>query len=94
LAGLSSYSRRRTLVPADTTYIILRRVSHPQDNPGAVEQWEATGTVEAGSTDSALRRAKPENGHYVAVPARSWKPVTVTTETKTILKLEQPAGQS
>lgn len=26
-------------------------------------------------------------GTYVAVPARSWKPVTVKTETRTILKL-------
>lgn len=73
---------------AETTYMILRRVSHPQDTPGAPEQWEAQGTVDAPSADAALRKAVTEGGTYLATPARSWKPVTVKAETQTVLRLE------
>jgi hypothetical protein len=85
---------------ADTTYIVLHRISHPQDAPGAIERWEASATVEASSAEAAIRKgaaAPPDevlNPHvYVAVPKRSWKPVTVRTETTTTLKLEQTADQ-
>jgi hypothetical protein len=37
--------------------------------------------------DGAPRPDDEGAGIYVAVPARSWKPVTVTSETKTVLKL-------
>jgi hypothetical protein len=70
---------------SDTTYIVLRR-----DNEGLL--WRVVDShLDAASTDAALRKAVHENGVYVAVPERSFKPVTVTTETKTVLKLEQPA---
>jgi hypothetical protein len=56
--------------------------------------------VEASSAEAAIRKgaaAPPDevlNPHvYVAVPKRSWKPVTVRTETTTTLKLEQTADQ-
>jgi hypothetical protein len=75
-----------------TTYIVLRATA---DETG----WEYISKVaNVGSAEAALRAAiNTENGQagtYVAVPKRSWKPVTVTTETRTVLKLEQPADQS
>jgi hypothetical protein len=82
---------------SDTTYIVLRRISHPQDAPGEIERWEYCSVVEASSSDAAIRKgatAPPDDvfntNVFVAVPHRSFKPVTVTTETKTVLKLEQP----
>ena len=51
--------------------------------------WEAYGPpVTARSTRSALTQAikSTGGGTYVAVPARSWKPVTVKVETKTALR--------
>jgi hypothetical protein len=70
---------------SDTTYIVLRR-----DGPG----WLPQGSQEAGSPAAAIRRAVADTvnpgDEYVAVPARSWKPVTVRTETKTVLHLGAP----
>jgi hypothetical protein len=66
----------------DTTYIVLHQASH--------DTWTFHDSAEASSADAALRKSIGEPGTYVAVPARSWKPVTVTTETRTVLKLEQP----
>jgi hypothetical protein len=71
---------------ADTTYNIFY---------GAENGWESLGLAEGRSANEAIRTRlntleQAPAGKYVAVPARSWKPVTVTTETKTILKLEQP----
>jgi hypothetical protein len=71
---------------ADTTYNIFY---------GAENGWESLGLAEGRSANEAIRARldtleNPPGGKYVAVPARSWKPVTVTTETKTVLKLEQP----
>lgn len=78
---------------AATTYIVLRR---DDDGGGiAVDRWEALETREtASSAEAAIRQALKDtpataHGRYVAVPARSWKPVTVTTETHTIVKLNQ-----
>jgi hypothetical protein len=52
--------------------------------------WEKVSSVEARSATSAIRAfLEGENGtagEYAAVPARSWKPVTVKVETKTSLK--------
>lgn len=49
--------------------------------------------IVAASADAAVRAAlvgqeKGRSDTFVAVPARSWNPVKVTTETKTVLKLE------
>jgi hypothetical protein len=79
----------------DTTYIVLRS---NQANPELPPVWTWVTDLKATSAESALRGAVKliadgdgeERGTYVAVPARSWKPVTVTTETRTFLKLEQP----
>jgi hypothetical protein len=47
------------------------------------------GTVEAQTANAAIRSVidKHGAGQYVAVPARSWKPVTVTIEKTTVVKL-------
>lgn len=70
-------------VKTGTTYVVLFR-----DDSG---YWTDLVTIQASSSDDAVRRAvvKTANatGTYVAVPARSWKPVTVTVETSTKLKL-------
>lgn len=57
--------------------------------------WVPIGNVSARSARSAIREridgaAQSDEyrgeGEYVAVPARSWQPVTVKTETKTQLR--------
>jgi hypothetical protein len=63
----------------DTTYIVLQQTD-----------WCQVGSYDAPNADQAIRQAVDRPGLYVAVPARSWKPVAVTTETKTVLKLETP----
>lgn len=69
-----------------TEYVILHKTS---------EEWKHIGTTQARSAKSAIRErvdgaaqssAFYGDGEYVAVPARSWQPVTVKTETKTQLK--------
>jgi hypothetical protein len=52
--------------------------------------WKVVGEVSARNADAAIRefaKAGSDPQTYVAVPARSWKPVTVKTETKTILTI-------
>jgi hypothetical protein len=71
---------------ANTTYIVLRQ----PPGTGGPDIWEDYAAVDASSATDAIKKVADDGGKYVAVPARSWKPVTVTTETRTILKLEQP----
>ena len=69
-----------------TAYVVLGQYEN---------EWTTAGIFEARSAQSAIRSCL-ENGdlparikmtdHYVAVPARSWQPVQVTTETKTQLR--------
>jgi hypothetical protein len=79
---------------SDTTYIVLRRTfdaTDEGDEPNAY--WVvADASVAAADTTAAIRNVAERlgAGSYIAVPGRSFKPVTVTTETKTVLKLEQP----
>lgn len=70
-----------------TSYIVLRK-----DENG---RWEDVGRTMQRSARAAIQMAlDPERpigapvdpGTLVAVPARSWKPVTVKVETKTALK--------
>jgi hypothetical protein len=75
---------------SDTTYIVLTEM---YDNEGVRDGWHTMQTIEAGRAADAIRKTITDGGTYVAVPARSWKPVTVTTETKTVLKLEQPTSE-
>jgi hypothetical protein len=76
-----------------TTYTVLREGSHPpidgKDSPWFVYR---SHTV-APNAEAAIRRACDgddlANGRYVAIPARSWKPVTVRAETTTTLRIEE-----
>ena len=68
-----------------TQYLVLSR------NGGG--PWSEKVTVEARSAQAAIRslieKGQAEavtHEHFVAVPARSWKPVTVQVETKTALR--------
>ena len=56
-----------------TSYVILHYV--PES-----DVWEKFATANATSPNRALTAAKVSAGQYVAVPARSWKPLTVKTE--------------
>lgn len=58
-------------------------------------RWQEVARCEARSADAAIRHhVNAENevphadydGKFAAVPARSWKPVTVKVETKTALR--------
>jgi hypothetical protein len=60
-----------------TTYIVLRI-------------WESIGEYKASTAESAIRQAVKDDGTYVAVPVRSFKPVRVQSIQTTTLKLEQP----
>lgn len=75
-------------VPA-TTYVVLKA------SASASGSWAHIGpdTVRANSAADAIRKTlatRPDDaaGRFVAVPARSWKPVTVRAETQTVLRLE------
>lgn len=62
-----------------TDYVILRR-----DDNGFWKMY--ADSASARSADGAIRAIGKE-GTFVAIPARSFKPVTVKAETKTVLKL-------
>ncbi len=63
-----------------TNYVILRLDSE-------TSSWKEHGEATATSPQRAIRAIENGAGVYTAVPARSWKPVTVTVETKTVVKL-------
>jgi hypothetical protein len=67
----------------ETEYVILSR-----DEPAG--SWKEQTKVKAQSSTSAIRKwidgAPDPSGTYIAVPARSWHPVTVETETQTRVK--------
>lgn len=64
-----------------TRYVVL--------TTGSGDDWLVVNTVPATNTDAAIKTVADDHGEgvYVAVPERSWKPATVTKETKTTLKL-------
>lgn len=83
-----------------TEYVVLRRyreeVNRENAAPGNLpEQWSRVVAVEARSAEAAIRKAAAlptvsdlDVQVLVAVPSRSWKPVTVTAEVQTKLRLE------
>ncbi len=56
-----------------TSYIVLRFVQETED-------WEKYGGADASSPAGAIRSLEPGAGIFVAIPARSWKPLTVKTQ--------------
>lgn len=78
-------SNAANVTVSPTEYIILTR-----DDSG---RWvEHAHPIRAFSAEAAVKKLEAE-GTYVAVPARSWKPVTVKAEQTVTLKLE-PASTS
>jgi hypothetical protein len=71
-----------------TTYVVLRKIGSEEQ---AQPQWMEYGRAHAASSTAAIRECAgiDDQGaaEYVAVPARSWKPVKVTVETKQTVKL-------
>jgi hypothetical protein len=65
----------------DTTYVVLKA--------GEGDHWKVIGVYDNASAHAAVRDAAEEHGagDYVAVPARSWKPVKATLEKTTVVKL-------
>jgi hypothetical protein len=78
-------------VPADTRYIVMRAVEVAGQEDGA---YAIEAVLNAGSARDALHKTVTEPGTYVAVPARSWKPVQVRTETQTVIRLDTPKEAS
>lgn len=71
-----------------TDYVILKVVHGDAQH----DLYGEVGRRMAASAEQAIRQfveGRPDNeGLYVAVPARSWKPVKVATKTETRLVLE------
>jgi hypothetical protein len=69
-----------------TGYQVLKLID---TSPGDKAWMLVAKPVQAANAQAAIReRASTSGGTYVAIPARSWKPVTVKTETRTIVTLE------
>ncbi len=64
-----------------TEYIILR--ARTGENPNTWEEISPGATIQASSARRALAGLDLKSGEYVALPARSWKTLTVKTETVT-----------
>jgi hypothetical protein len=69
---------------AGTSYRVLALT------PG--HEWQDQGTFDASSAEQAIRAYVKDGGDtaalgVVAIPARSWKPVKVTVETKQTVRL-------
>lgn len=81
---------------ADTEYVVLRL----HDAPGSEGRWDRVGpdVVSARDSAQAIREVVAKLGDnndgatFVAVPARSWKPVKVTTKVETTLVLEEASS--
>lgn len=64
-----------------TSYVILKQ--DPETGSGS--RWIEWGTEEASSSARAIKAVADDagGGVYIAVPARSWRPLTVKVEQKT-----------
>jgi hypothetical protein len=71
-----------------TSYLVLRRDKLVKDG-SPTGDWREFDFVNAASADAAIRAVAEAKGagEFVAVPARSWKPRTVTVEQKTAVRL-------
>lgn len=75
----------------DRDYVILKRV--PGSSPNSPQTWEFISNVSATSTEQAVRRAAEAPGTsflipdgpttLVAIPVRSFNPLTLTVKTET-----------
>ncbi len=73
---------------AGAEYVVLIRTDARNSTLGTASTWQEVKTVAARSADAAVKEAAEEvPGRYVAVPARSWSPRTVTVEQTTRIRL-------
>lgn len=63
-----------------TEYVVLKKA-------GGSSTWAEFKRVEAASARAAVHAVVKDPGEYLAVPSRSWNPMTVKVETKTELKI-------
>ncbi len=71
-----------------TGYTILKLTKGAEEATAKGEFWTIEATVAARSASEAVKQAAGASaGRYVAVPERSWAPVTVTVEQTTRIKL-------
>jgi hypothetical protein len=74
-----------------TAYRVLKFSAPPSVNNASSAQpgYQDVGGVTAANAQAAIKTIAEKNGAgtYVAVPESSWKPVTVTVETQTVIKL-------
>lgn len=68
-----------------TEYVILRKNETHWENIGTVSARSARSAIRERVDGSAQSSAYYGDGQYVAIPVRSWQPVSVKTETKTAL---------
>jgi hypothetical protein len=74
-----------------THYLVFLRVPDPDRS----SVWSQFTAVEARSAQAAIRAALGGEGHdnpmgpgeYAAVPLRSWRPVSVTVQTETKIRI-------
>jgi len=77
----------KATVSEGTEYVILKQTGQGD--------WSDGVTTTARSADQAVRETvsklaeSEQSGTYVAIPARSFKPVTVVKQTVTTLKIEE-----
>jgi hypothetical protein len=80
------------------SYVVLQLVTTEEHDEatqrdGVTQSWRDIGSVPARSAEAAIREVlagdSEGSGTYVAIPARSWKPVTVRAETTTTLRIEE-----
>lgn len=68
-----------------TEYVVLKDVSDDRQVP----RWEEGLTIRAASAEAAVRSAGlTGDGYYLAIPKRSYRPLRIRTETKTVVTLE------
>lgn len=65
-----------------TTYLVFQEVDL-QDG----KNYRRVGGSDARSADEAIKAVADKAGVYVAIPARSFKPVKVTVHTETTIRL-------
>lgn len=71
-----------------TEYVILAQDLPANKSDGQGDGWLKVNKVTARSANEAVKAAcGGKAGLYVAIPARSFQPVTVKVETKTTIKL-------
>lgn len=92
---MATTEKTRTL----TAYRVLKLPPKPAAIPSgstassSFPGYQDVGGVDAHNAAAAIRTiaAKAGAGTYVAVPESSWKPLTVTVETQTVIKVGDAA---